>query len=61
MFENATLHEYNEAMQQSSGWRGWYVNNADGECIGFLGTDGEQVAWDAVTDTVTVISDHTLG
>lgn len=54
MFENATLHEYNADMQASSGWRGWYTD-AQGQCIGFLGTDGQQVAWDAATDTVTVL------
>ena len=54
MFENATLHEYNAAMQAVSGWRGWY-DNAEGQCVGFLAMDGKQVVWDADTDTVTVL------
>jgi len=55
MFENATLHEYNAAIQAASGWRGWY-DNAVGECVGFLGMDGKLVAWDDATNTVTPVS-----
>lgn len=58
VFKDATFHEYNPEAQASSGWRGWYDRND--VCVGFLGMDGKRVAFDAATDTLTVISNNGL-